>query len=329
MLSADFHPLNPSSREVALTTVDLNDRTFVVSLGFELTRLTESIRQVGLLSPPLLRCRAEGGWQVVCGFQRLLALEFLGWRRFSAWVLPETASPAACLLASVHDNALTRGFNLAERAEMIIRLLTYWDQETVVREFLPLLNVPPFQKHFQKYRQLAFLEKPFQELAAQNRLSLETAATLSQWAAADRQALLPWLETLPLSYSQQMELVEFLTTISRREGSRPRAILARPEIKAILEPPRLTPPQKLRRLREQLRQWCFPRATAARQAFDRYLETLGLSSQPDLRLLPPPAFEGDTFRLELQFEHPKQLAERLRWLLELTDRDEFQALTRL
>jgi len=224
---------------------------------------------------------------VVCGYKRLLALDCLGCKQFSAWVWPETASTAAVLLAALHDHAWGRGFNMVERAEMIRRLLLYWDQNSEIREFFPLLNVPPSPKYLERYRQLAALGEPFRELAAQDRLGLEVAASLSQWPASDRLALLPFLSLSPLSYSKQVEIVENLTTLSRREGISPQTILSRPLIRGIMADPSLRPPQKISCVRQQLRQWCFPRFSITQQNFDAYLKSLGLYQQSDLRLLPP------------------------------------------
>ena len=318
-----------SYQELALAAIDLTDRSFVVSYGFELDSLVDSIRQVGLLYPPLVRLQANGRGQVVCGLKRLLALDRLGRKRISVRVWPKTTSPAVCLLAALHDNVWSRGFNLVERGEMINRLLRYWDRDTVTRKFLPRLNVPPAAKYLEQYQQLVSLEEPFRELAAQDRLGLGVASSLSHWTAVDRLALLPWLALAPLSYSKQVEMVEHLNTLSRREGLSPQAILSRPAISGLLADPGLRPAEKISRVREQLRQWCFPRFSAAQQQFDTYLKALGLYQQSDLRLQPSPAFEGNTFSLELQFDHPQHLAERLRQLLELTEREEFQALTRL
>jgi hypothetical protein len=173
------------------------------------------------------------------------------------------------------------------------------------------------------------LEKPFWALAVSEHLSLEAAAQLADWPGEDRQAILPFLAQLPWSLSKQLELIENLFTLSRRAGTTPGQILGRAEVQATFHHATLTAVQKVHHLREQLRQWCFPRLSSTQEQFEGHLKALGLYQQPDLRLIPSPDFEDSTFRLDLQFQRPDQLAKRLRQLLELTTHPEFQNLTDL
>ena len=62
---ADFPTLAPVPRVVKLAGVNLADHTFVVSYGFELTPLVDSIRQVGVTLPSTTA--SAGRWPLAGG----------------------------------------------------------------------------------------------------------------------------------------------------------------------------------------------------------------------------------------------------------------------
>jgi hypothetical protein len=242
---------------------------------------------------------------------------------------PEETPAAWCLQASLEENLLGRGLNPMETALMAGRLVKYHSEETVRRTYLPLLGLPPSGPQLQKLLALGELESPWQELVAHSRLSPEAAAVLSQWAAPDRQAILPWFRTLVFSYSKQLEILEYLHTLSRRTGDAPAVWLARPELAALLADAGLSKPDKGNRLREKLRGWCFPRSSQAQQQFQQLLKKLKLYQHPDLHLSAAPAFEEPVFNLELRFHDKVQLAKQLEQVRRLLDQPEFDDLLKL
>ena len=247
-----------SFKQLNLTEIDQQDLSFVVSFGFDLARLKASVQELGLLSPPLLRRRQDGKFQIICGYQRILVLAQLGWPELPARLLPEDKPAVWCLQASLQDNISGRGFNPMEAAFMIARLLQYLPEDIIRAKYLPLLGLPPSRQQFQKVLALSTLELAWQELVAHNRLSPEAGALVSQWAAPDRDAILPWFQSLHLSFSKQLELLDYLTTLSRRAGNLPTDWLERPELIELLADPALSKSEKTTRLWEKLRGWCFP-----------------------------------------------------------------------
>jgi hypothetical protein len=82
-------------------------------------------------------------------------------------------------------------------------------------------------------------------------------------------------------------------------------------------------------LGETLRQWCFPRLSQASQQCQHYLKALGLSQHPEIRLIPVPAFENSSWRLELRFSSRSQLLRHLHQVETILDQPEFEALLHL
>lgn len=316
-------------REIPLTAVDLEDQTFVVESGGDLTRLLASLREVGLINPPWLRARPEDRWQVVAGRKRLQAAALLGWETVPARTLPAAAPESHCLLLGLYDNAFTRRFNLWEQASLARRLLARWDRATVAAKYLPYLGLPPAPAHLERLLLVSTLEQPFQELCVRGRLALTAAAALAQWPAPDRAAAWSFLRELPFSQSKQEQFLEDVDLLGRREGTSPREILARPKLRQALEDPKLNPPERAEAVRRLLKLWLNPRLSAALGAFQQLLGRLGLHGHPRVNLSPPAAFEGPDFHLEIKFRDAPELQDLLAEIARLANQEDFSALTRL
>lgn len=316
-----------SLQEMPLAALDWEDHTFVFSPPPDLSRLQASIQEVGLLNPPWVRSLNGDRFQVVTGWKRLLAAARLGWEQVTARVLPGDTPEASGLLVHLHDNALSRGFNPLEQARLAARLQQHWDRQTVMQRFLPCLGLAPSLTLLERLLALAALEEPWQQLAAQGRLSLPAARMLASWESQDRKAAAPFLEELPLSQSKQEEFLQGLELLARRQGAAPAEILSREEFRQYLQEEAGPPPARAAALRLLLQKLVSPRLAAAQQGFQTGLQRLGLRHHPRLRLQPPPAFEGPDFHLEVRFRDAGELQELLEELSRLAREEEFSGLT--
>lgn len=316
-------------QEITLARVDLEVHPFKVPMTDGLTRLRDSLLAVGFLSLPRVRPQEGDWWQVVTGWKRLKAAAQLGWHQVAAVVLGKETSEAHHLLLYLHDNAFTRPFNPLERALLAAKLRGYWERETLVTKILPLLGLPPAPAHLDRLLAVAGLENPWQDLVAQERLALSAAARLAAWEPTDRLAALPFLATLPFSQSKQEEFVEGVELLARREGGSPAGILLRWELRQGLENKAQSLQERAEGVRRQLQQWLSPRFSAAQEAFAAGLKRLGLRHHPRVRLLPPPAFEGPDFHLEIKFRDADELKKSLEELARLVREREFSRLTSL
>lgn len=298
-------------QEIELIQVELGEHPFRVPDQGETQRLKESLAQVGLLSPPRVKPGPDGRFQVITGWRRLKAAQQLGWARLPAVLLAADLPEARQLLLYLHDNAFSRPFNPWEQALLAQKLSAHWPKETVVRNFLPLMGLPPALGHWRRLLAVADLEDPWPELVARGRVSVSAAARLANWAPSDREAARPYLVGLPLTQSQQEEFLESVEILARREGVSRAEVLVREELRQALEAQGLPPRERLGTVRQLLKGWCSPRLVQAEEAFAAGLAQLGLKHHPRLRLLPPPAFEGRDFQVEIKFQDRDELRQHL------------------
>jgi ParB-like chromosome segregation protein Spo0J len=316
-------------QEVPLAQIDLAEAAGEMTTVPARERLAASLREVGLINPPWLRCQPGGQrFQVVTGARRLKAAAGLGWPAITARLVPEDTPDFYCLLVHLMDNAFTRGFNLREQAALAVRLLGHGDRETVAAKYLPYLGLPPSQAHLARLVKTASLEAPWQEMAAAGRLALTAAARLADWDPEARAAAWPFLDSLRLSQSKQEEMLDQVAILARREGVSPATLLARDELRGALADPDRSPQERAAMVRRQMYRWVYPRFAAAREAFETALARLGWKGLPRVRLHPPPAFEGPDFQLEIKFQDAPELEQLLGEIGRLTRAAGFDDLTR-
>lgn len=118
----------------------------------------------------------------------------------------------------------------------------------------------------------------------------QTLERWNRWEGDDRSALADLAVTLKASENHIRDLMDWLEEISLRDGAPIREILSRKEIVGFSTHPRLGRGDKLKRIKEQLRRWRFPRLASVEDALAASIEALRLPSK--IRLNTRQGLEG-------------------------------------
>jgi hypothetical protein len=117
------------------------------------------------------------------------------------------------------------------------------------------------------------------------------------WTPADRDALAEIALGLKVSENHLREMMDWLEEISLRDRSRIDDVIAKQEIFSIKTNPRLGRADKLKRIKEQLRRWRFPRLALIEDAIRQNIQALKLP--PEIRLSVPAGLEGGRLQAEI------------------------------
>jgi hypothetical protein len=117
------------------------------------------------------------------------------------------------------------------------------------------------------------------------------------WEAADQESLLEIAVSLKISENHLRDMMDWLEEISLREVTQIHEILGRPAVLSIKTDPRLGRADKLKRIKEQLRRWRFPRLVAIEESIRTRIRALKLPAE--IRVSAPPGLEGG--RLQVEF----------------------------
>jgi ParB family chromosome partitioning protein len=294
---------------VDLRAIDLDDASFRLSCGFDLEPLKASIRRVGLINPPVLRKRPDGCYQIVCGYRRIGALRELGVSSAACQLVPSETSDEACLLLSLYDNISHRELNPIEKSMALHRLLSYYGEEKIVRDFLPLLKLQPHTTQFRTYQPLCLLDKEIRDALLQDIIDVRTALRLAQLDPESRECLAQLLVDLRLSVSKQAEVITAVTEIGLQDGLSTSDVTGDPAVQSILAHDTLNRPQKGDAVLRLLREKRYPRLTAKEKQVKGALGKVKFP--PGVAITPPPFFEEDRYCLSVCFTGWQELRERL------------------
>ena len=133
------------------------------------------------------------------------------------------------------------------------------------------------------------------------------------WAPPDRDALEEIAVSLRISENHLRDMMDWLEEISLRDEIKIVDLLANKVIVDVKTDPRLGRPDRLKRVKEQLRRLRFPRLAVVEDRVREKIQALMLPAE--IRLSVPPGLEGGRLRVEFSaasLEELRSLSEKLR-----------------
>ena len=191
---------------------------------------------------------------------------------------------------------------------------------------LSALNVANRPELLHKWAPLSAIGPETLEILASGAIAERPALELAGWDERSRAVVLTVLQALRCSSSIQVEIVEHINEIAIRDEKARADIIETPEAGEILASKELNHRQKTQALRDLLAELRYPRFSARQKRFLRDIESLGLP--PQVRIIPPPAFEGSNWRIELSFAGPEELRKILDSAGALVESDRLETIFR-
>ncbi len=132
------------------------------------------------------------------------------------------------------------------------------------------------------------------------------------WDERDSGGLWRLAYALKIGENHLRDLMDWLEEIALRDAVSIHEILSRPDLGRIETDPRLGRADKLKRIKEQIRRWRFPRLAETEDDLRKRIHELKL--HPDIRLSVPTGLEGANLHVEFNASSAhelKRLAARL------------------
>lgn len=308
---------------VDLVDIDDSPGPFCMSFGFELEPLIQSIKNVGMVNPPLLIQKKSGAYTIIAGYRRIQALKFLDIKKTSCRILSESrVSELECFRLNLHDNLATRVFNEVEKGMVLSRLTSLVAQDQILNRYMPLLGLPSHSEKLFFYLRLEKeLEKEIKIHLAQGRMSLQVARLLLEIGGGERNGVFELISILNLNINYQKQLIDYIVDISNIKKISVSIFLTEKIFSDILQKENFNKPQKVKALFHSLRVLRFPTLVRAEENFSINVARLGFTK--GVKVSAPPYFESPHFRLEILFRNGAELKERLR---ELTKKEGLDVL---
>jgi ParB-like chromosome segregation protein Spo0J len=287
-----------------LSLIDSEDTTFLVGHKENLSFLQSSIKEIGLLNPPILRVLGEK-YQIISGWKRILSCKELGLTELLCKIYYSSdLSDIDCLKIVFYDNK--DNFSDLELAELIklFKDLCLIDDKALMDNILPLLEIPSTRKHLDKYLCLASLDQAIKDAYYRDKITIEQCQMLSEIVSDNP---VPMLEYLLLKYNlnnnESRQVMHIVEEIALRD------LKSIPEVVSQAEDAINTENKGKNELRQELRRMRYPDLSAVEAKFKKAVQDLKLPNQ--INLLINQFFEGNDLEFRIKVKSTDELSQAL------------------
>ncbi len=288
---------------VGLSQIDLGDCTFELRSFSDSNRLADSLARAGILDPVWLG-EKSGKFFVVDGFKRLRWAKDKGSDCLFCRIFKEGCDLRRVWVEKLEKRLCEGEINLAEKAQIIAVLAELFGPGEIPGFFLSGLKAANRPEAIRKWLLLAGKGPRMLEALASGEVCERAAMEISDWDDPGFDSVLALLRALKCSASIQVEIVERISEIAIRQESSRAAVLELAPVREILSR-EMNHREKTAALRQYLAEVRNPRLSLRRKRFQRELEALGLPL--GARVVPPEAFEGGEWSMQLSFTRPEEL----------------------
>lgn len=293
-----------NSENVELDAIHSDNHFFRITTAKSADDLSQSIRDIGLINPPVL-IRHGSAYIIVSGFRRIKAVSILGEKTVTARIVESQQHSLCCAKIAISDNSFQRPLNLIEQARAIQILSTFYNSSDDLASAAKELSLPGNISIIEKLKRVSKLDEEIKEYILADTLSFSTALLLEDSNETHRIAIARVLNDLKLSLNKQREMVTLLHEISHRDRINVPEILEEKSFKEIMAHQDLDRNQKADKIRMLLKKRRFPAITNAESDFSACIKKLDLDHST--KLIPPKFFEGSAYTLSFLFNSHEEL----------------------
>ncbi|MGM0426495.1 MAG: ParB/RepB/Spo0J family partition protein [Thermodesulfobacteriota bacterium] len=313
---------NLKSCVVPLSEIDRNPGPFCMSFGFDLDPLIQSIQRIGLINPPVLIEKKEGGLMIITGYKRILAHQEMALDKIGCRIMAsDDLTPLECLRINLYDNLTVRKLNPVEKGMVLSRLHAWVAQDEILFQYMPLLGLPSHKQTLVLYLKIdPNLDDAIKGALAGGTLSMQSLKTLMDLDPVSTTAVCSLITNINFNINQQAQLVDDIIDISHIERKSIPDILVEDPLKRMISDPHMNNPQKAKAILNHLRCKRLPTVKKAEQIFKKKVSSLQVPK--GVQITAPPNFEASRLTLTISFNNGVQLKDKIRYLNELKGLDD-------
>jgi hypothetical protein len=305
--------LSKISRNDPLIMINLDEftaqpGTFCMSYGFDNSKLIKSIEKIGLINKPYIIKRKDQSVEIIVGYRRILALKELGIKEACCFDITDSGmSDYGLFMLALHDNLFSREFTFIEKSMIINILIKLVKDINAIYDVCSLINIS--RKDYPILSKINMLDDKIKQAISEGVLHIKTIELLLQMEASDILLISYWLNKLKLSYNYQLQLIDYISDISRINKRSISSLMEEEFFKNLLEDNKQNIPQKAKELMEYLKIRRNPKISKYQEIFEKKIKKLNLPS--NVRVMNPGYFESEGYRLEIDFNNGDELNELL------------------
>ncbi len=302
------------TKQIIISEINIEDHTYKISSDIDITGLSLSIKEIGLINPLVLK-KQNNGYIIVSGFRRIKAMINNNIIEAAADIIPENSFRNNEVMIAVAENAFQRPLNTMEQVRSVILLERIMDRNEIAEKSMSIFNLKMNTSFVDRLFIIGSMPGKIHSLIEAGDLSMTVSLRLNQYDSDTVNAFISVFKTIKLGLNKQMEIITNIHEIAARENSTPLVIIKSNEIGAIINDDNLDRQQKGGLLRSFLLKRRYPHIKEAEERFKINLKKLKLSNQ--LNLHAPGNFEAMDYRFSFKFKNYIELEKRIKKLEEV------------
>ncbi|WP_299977456.1 ParB/RepB/Spo0J family partition protein [Desulfobacula sp.] len=286
--------------EINISDIDLTDKRYKILFSEDdITFLARSIKETGLLTPPVVR-PLNNKFIVVSGFNRVRALIYNNRvhnneTKIVVYKTKPDTTDYQCLLKSITALAFKRPLTHSELIVSTRHLSQFLDKKQIAKKSSALFNIELNVRFVENLLAIGALPDPAFDLIHGGNLSFKSAKRISSYGKNTIEIFLIIFSKIKASNNKQLEIILHIMEISARDAIKPEFFFNNQAIQDILFDENKEPGLKTKNLRAWLFEQRFPTIFKARQMVRKKIKSIKVGN--NIKFLPPQNFESQNFSI--------------------------------
>ena len=281
--------------DIKLCDIDLSDLRYKIPFcSDDIKFLAHSIKQTGLINPPLVR-PMNNQYIIISGFNRVRASIFNNEDTITVYKTDLEEDDYQCLVKSITAFSFKRQLTQAELIRCTKRLSNFLDTKQIAFKSTSLFNRELNSRFVKNLLDIAHLPDPALKLIDQGSISFKTASKMLLLEKEIIKNFLKLFSKIKASNNKQLEIIQYIMEICKRETIKPEDFFQNQKLQKIILDQNKEPVLKTMLVREYLYRQRFPALSKTRQIVQKKINSLKLENK--IRFLSPENFESPNYTI--------------------------------
>jgi len=302
--------------EIKINEIDFDDNTFQISTEKSIDKLCSSIEYIGLINNPVLKIKKNESkqYKIICGFKRLKALKQLKFNTVIIKLVNE--DDLTCAILAILDNSHNRQLNLIEQSRAINLISSFISEDKDLYKVLSNIGFINNRKIIKKISKLCKMPFEIQNAVIENKISLKISEELATLTEDESVKISNFFCNFNLSFGKQIEFLEYIKDISKRDNISILKILYSNEIHNILNNNDIDNRIKADEIRYYIKKKRFPNLSNKEEIFNNEISKLKLLK--GMQFQHSPFFEGDSYTINMKIKNNEDLKKFIKKLEDIS-----------
>jgi ParB family chromosome partitioning protein len=286
--------------KINIGDIDLTDERYKLSFSQDdITFLAQSMRQTGLIIPPVVR-PLNNKFIIISGFNRIRAQIYNDrvYNTGTKIVVCQTKTDITdyqCLIKSIAVRAFQRSLTHAELIISTRRLSQFLDKKEIAKKSPEIFNIELNVRFVEDLLAIGALPDPALDLIHSGNLSFKSAKRIASYEKEVLNFFIKIFSKIKASNNKQLEIILHIMEIAARDAIKPESFFHNQSLQAILFNENKEPGLKTKELRAWLFEQRFPSIFKTRQKVREKITSVKLGNK--IKFIPPENFESQNYSI--------------------------------